>query len=184
MLRALSSHASDWLPGNPASGSVNSIAFASTSIASPHCCLAFSHFVFLARVDSLLNSGSNIKLSTGLAEACALMTSTSAIGALFGPLSSPGDWMARGTESLPWPSVFLRGSSSPYWIKALLVMCRISSVPPAPRQSFACLPGGRVTELWHRSVEEWIEAKPNSRPYTPPPVEKVILRSFEVTVRL
>ena len=28
---------------------------------------------------------------------------------------------------------------------------------------------GRVTELWYRSVDEWNEAKPNSRPYTAPP---------------
>lgn len=36
-------------------------------------------------------------------------------------------------------------------------------------EPYGVISPGRVTELWYRSVEEWVEAKPNSRPYTPPP---------------
>lgn len=37
--------------------------------------------------------------------------------------------------------------------------------PPPEARRFGAV-GGRMTELWYASVEDFIEAKPNSRPYT------------------
>jgi hypothetical protein len=47
---------------------------------------------------------------------------------------------------------------------------RSFDVPDEPALApYGLLPTGRVTELWYRSVEEWIEADPNRRPFTAPP---------------
>ncbi len=47
---------------------------------------------------------------------------------------------------------------------------RSFDVPEGPvTQAYGVKVPGRVTELWYRSVDEWVEANPNARAFTPPP---------------
>lgn len=48
--------------------------------------------------------------------------------------------------------------------------------PPPEAERFG-VRNGRLGELWYDSLEAWIEAAPNSRPYTPPPPAAVANRT-------
>jgi len=52
------------------------------------------------------------------------------------------------------------------WLRRYETYRALDAPPDADRFGVLC---GRLTELWYNSVDEWKEALPLARPYTPPP---------------